>query len=287
MRNPKLFLGIQPICSIVSDILSYIPHKTVTDVTDADYIVFPQHIPSGAVSEDMALTLVSYKYYAEDFNKTLIIFVMSDFTDPFKGFDNSIIYRTSLYRSECLKHERILPYLWINNCFYKIKPIINNRPRINFCGAITYPQRIFELEAILTSCDKWLDCDFTIRDKPWGEGVSNAHQEFFNGLSNAQFICCPRGVGNFSIRFYETLCAGRIPVFVNTDMILPFEGEINWNDVAVIAPNIDELPNCLINFIKRKNLVESQILCRDIYDKYLSPAKFGEYLHRCMSSGKF
>jgi len=287
MENVKLFFGIQSISGVVEWILKHLPHDTVTDITLADYVVFPQHIPSGELSEDLALTLVAYKQYAEDFKKTLIVFVMSDFTDPFEGFDKAIIYRTSLYKSECLKHERLLPYLWIRDDFKEIKPIKNERPRINFCGAITHFQRIFELGAIQDYCDKWLDFDFTIREKPWGEGVDNAHEEFIHGLSNAEFICCPRGVGNFSIRFYETLSAGRIPVFVNTDMILPFEDEINWTKLGVIAPTVDELPNCLINFIKNTDLVEAQLICREIYNNYLSPGKYGAYLHRCMSLGSF
>lgn len=39
--------------------------------------------------------------------------------------------------------------------------------------------------------------------------------------------------GNFSVRLYETLMMGRIPVFVNTDCLLPFEDKINWKNHVV------------------------------------------------------
>jgi hypothetical protein len=35
------------------------------------------------------------------------------------------------------------------------------------------------------------------------------------------------------VRFYETLAMGRIPVFVNTDCLLPLEDEIDWKKNCV------------------------------------------------------
>src|SRR5690606_19049993 len=47
------------------------------------------------------------------------------------------------------------------------------------------------------------------------------------------YVLCVRGAGNFSVRFYETLLMGRIPIFVNTDCLLPFEDKINWKKHVV------------------------------------------------------
>lgn len=58
-------------------------------------------------------------------------------------------------------------------------------------------------------------------------------KEFFDNMKDSDYILCVRGAGNFSVRLYETLAMGRIPVFLNTDCILPLIDEIEWKDHVV------------------------------------------------------
>ena len=53
-------------------------------------------------------------------------------------------------------------------------------------------------------------------------------KEYYQNIDNTDYTLCIRGTGNFSVQFYQTLALGRIPIFINTDCILPFEKEINW-----------------------------------------------------------
>ncbi|SDH87510.1 exostosin domain-containing protein [Winogradskyella thalassocola] len=57
--------------------------------------------------------------------------------------------------------------------------------------------------------------------------------EFFNNIKDSDYVVCVRGAGNFSVRLYETLAMGRIPVFVNTDCILPYTEAIDWKQHVV------------------------------------------------------
>jgi hypothetical protein len=57
--------------------------------------------------------------------------------------------------------------------------------------------------------------------------------EYYNNILASDYVLCIRGAGNFSVRFYETLMLGKIPVFVNTDCLLPFEDEIDWKKHVV------------------------------------------------------
>lgn len=57
--------------------------------------------------------------------------------------------------------------------------------------------------------------------------------EYYNNIKNSDYVLCVRGAGNFSVRLYETLLMGRIPIFVNTDCLLPFEDTINWKNHVV------------------------------------------------------
>jgi hypothetical protein len=73
-------------------------------------------------------------------------------------------------------------------------------------------------------------------------------QEFYDNIYNNAYTFCIRGVGNFSVRFYETLAVGRIPIVLNTDCRLPLPNTINWEDHCVL---LDE---------NKKQSLETQIL---------------------------
>ncbi len=57
--------------------------------------------------------------------------------------------------------------------------------------------------------------------------------EYYNNIQQSDYVLCLRGGGNFSVRLYETLMMGRIPVFINTDCLLPFEDTIPWKEHVV------------------------------------------------------
>ena len=67
-------------------------------------------------------------------------------------------------------------------------------------------------------------------------------EDFFQNINNTDYTLCIRGTGNFSARFYETLALGRILVFINTDCILPFNNEIDWQK-HVVWIDYDEISN--------------------------------------------
>ena len=61
--------------------------------------------------------------------------------------------------------------------------------------------------------------------------------EYWNNMLDSPFILCIRGNGNFSVRFYETLALGRIPILIDTDCVLPLSNEIDWNKHCIIVSN--------------------------------------------------
>ena len=46
--------------------------------------------------------------------------------------------------------------------------------------------------------------------------MENLLKEYESSLGNSDYVLCPRGFGNTSIRFYESLSAGRIPILVDS-----------------------------------------------------------------------
>ncbi|MFK7050329.1 MULTISPECIES: exostosin family protein [Flavobacterium] len=67
----------------------------------------------------------------------------------------------------------------------------------------------------------------------------NTTLEFFKNIQENLYTFCMRGSGNFSVRFYETLIMGRIPIILDTDIRLPLHDKINWEKHCIIVKEND------------------------------------------------
>lgn len=67
------------------------------------------------------------------------------------------------------------------------------------------------------------------------------------------------------MRFYQTLSAGIKPILTNTDMIFPFEDEIEWHSIVIIGENENDVINKVLDWWKNRNIEEIQIKCKKMY----------------------
>ena len=84
------------------------------------------------------------------------------------------------------------------------------------------------------------------------------------------------------MRFYESLCLGRIPLFIDTDCKLPFEDQINWSDICiwVDASELNRIGEIVIDFhhsMTNNQFIEKQVYCRELWVNYLSKEGFYNY----------
>jgi hypothetical protein len=111
--------------------------------------------------------------------------------------------------------------------------ITHNSPQTIQSTSLLRAQLLDDLE---TSND--VTANFIRREK-YRAGVTsnksehNTTKEFYDNIRDSHYVLCVRGGGNFSVRFYETLAMGRIPIFVNTDCLLPLSDQINWKKHCV------------------------------------------------------
>ncbi len=78
------------------------------------------------------------------------------------------------------------------------------------------------------------DIELEIVERTKFEASEREIDEYIGHLERSTYIICPRGTENYSYRVYETLSRGRIPVIIDTDVVLP--KEINWGDLSIIVP---------------------------------------------------
>ncbi len=91
---------------------------------------------------------------------------------------------------------------------------------------------------------------------------------FKNNMLANQYQVCARGNANWSLRFYETLAYGRIPIYIESGGKLPF-GE--WRDYSqslyqfVYVKDISKLEENLLTFHKKYSIMDAQTNCRLLF----------------------
>ncbi|WP_299291050.1 exostosin family protein [uncultured Mucilaginibacter sp.] len=183
---------------------------------------------------------------------------------------------------------------------YKLKEVF--RLMMNYLGVMkTFPSisahsyRVRALLAIMKS--KKVKNNFIIRTNfgfggpvgglyPGGvkELNSSFREAYVKNIIESDYTLCVRGYGNNSIRFFEALCCGRIPVFVNTDCVLPFDFLIDWKKycVWVEEADISRIPEKVLEFhnkLSNEEFKALQVEIRNLWKTYFTPEGFFKNLH--------
>jgi hypothetical protein len=134
--------------------------------------------------------------------------------------------------------------------------------------------------------------DFIYRDKYRAGAIIQEQREtstavFFKNLNDAPYTFCMRGAGNFSVRFYESLALGKIPILIDTDVQLPLEQLIDWDQhICRVAPH-ENVTERLLEFHKSHTATsfeELQISNRSLYENYLVRHAYFCKLHDCLKA---
>jgi hypothetical protein len=155
--------------------------------------------------------------------------------------------------------------------------IKETKPTIGFCGALTHPIR-FE---VINELNKFEDIskNFIIRDHFWGGDIwgDKVRKEYIQNTVNSDFILCMRGAGNFSYRLYETMCLGKIPLIIDTDIDLPFENYLNY-EKKILRINFNEIshiPEKIMDYWEKiEDYRELQFDIINFWEDHLSPIGF-------------
>lgn len=106
-------------------------------------------------------------------------------------------------------------------------------------------------------------------------------KDFFENINTNAYTFCLRGAGNFSVRFYETLAMGRIPLVIDTDFRLPLEHLISWENHCIIA-TIHNFKQKLIDFHKKitdDDFKQMQINNRNLWINLLNREAYFTEMH--------
>ncbi len=106
-----------------------------------------------------------------------------------------------------------------------------------------------------------------------------ARKEFLDNITSSDLILDIRGDGNASTRFYEALSLGRIPIILDTELILPLEDIISYRDFCLFVPlsdikNISQRIHEYYESMSTDEFIKKQKLAREMFEKYLRSDRF-------------
>jgi hypothetical protein len=223
--------------------------------------------------------------------------------------EQAVVWRSAIYADRMQTWERAMPApcedLWSSRGGESVYREKTQKPSIGFCG---YISPLWKNLARMIRGDYEKARGHIVRRRALNafKGASRARRDFverpnyfggalvanldpaFTAQIREQFVAniidndytlCARGAGNFSIRFYEALSAGRIPLLVNTRCVLPFADQIDWKRHCLIVEESDipQLPDRLAEFhdsLSPEAFRAMQEANRNLWKEWLEPLAF-------------
>lgn len=280
--------------------------ERVTDIASADIVVLAHEYALLRTHEDYLSARLTD---AERAGKRVLISAYQDAPEPIH-IENATILRSSAYRRTLLPNEIVMPaYVEDLGAAYGAAPMPKGeRASVGFVGKAGFsgpveaaryvlrnyllrhgPERegaYFRRRAIAAlTRDARIDFRCIARRSFSGHRNSielapeEARREYVQSLQDSLFTLAPRGDGNYSLRFYETLSMGRIPILIDTDMPLPLEDELDYDSFILRVPwqETDAVAARVAAFFARMSDAQLQAMqqrARDAFETKLSMPAF-------------
>lgn len=268
---------------------------------------------------------IQFAQKVQQAGKPIVIFFVGPRSDEKIPINNGYIFRGSLYRSSQKNNEFALPLwtediisLYLNNQI----PIRQkkSKPIIGFCGYVQKENLQSKLKDILYKMLPFVNSGSTKQSPYQGHSIryralnilsksslidtnfiersgyiflsesdrklkQKIRLEYIENIIDSDYILCCRGSANCSFRLYETLCCGRIPVFINTDCVLPYDFIIDYKKYCVWIeerelPLIAEKVADFHSSLSSQEFITLQYECRNLWKKWLSPEGFFSNFYR-------
>ncbi len=291
----------------------------------ADAIVLPNNFTS---LDDKAHTYIAqYVDLAERFGKPLYLFSFGDYTDTLHFDPRANVFRHSLYGATRMPTDISVPTLTQDLGAAGIvlrhkeeKPTVSfvgkagfGTPRETVASHVKYSyytalgifkplerariRGVFWRRWMMKACagSEYITTRFISRKTFSGAARTIevppevARKDFLDSIVESDFVLAPKGDGNYSNRFLEGLSLGRIPVFVDTDMVLSSSEKIEYEKITVRVPmsDVKNTPDYIRKFydaLSEEEWQARQRFARDTYAKYLFQDAFWEQFFAGLSA---
>lgn len=137
----------------------------------------------------------------------------------------------------------------------------------------------------LLARDARVQTNFIVRDSFGGNTATikldpaRAREEYIQNMLDSDFVLAPKGDGNYSARFYEALSLGRIPILIDTDMVLPLEDTLDYSKFILRVPHTElhrlgEVVHDFYATLTDESFAEMQRAARKAFEEHLRYDRF-------------
>jgi len=237
---------------------------------EVDYFICPAYFFSVEPSD--YVSLVKYLKYFKEKPERHIFFDLCDSQENSSVLCDSIVFKISARNGFGFYYP--IPNAWCSWIMMEKIPSIKNCVYdVCFQGAQTHSIR-YEINKIIEICNKNKLKTYLNIQKLYHYSLdynerSISEASYYQSIIDSKFVLCPRGGSPSSVRIFETLAAGRIPVIISDDLILPLP-DIGWDKFSIRVPEKDAHNTVFYikKFLKYNNLEKSSNLAKIIWRKY-------------------
>jgi hypothetical protein len=288
------------------------------EAAEAEAIVIPNTFADSTA--EVAAYVQTYADLGEKLGMPVFVFSFGDLNDQSRFDPRVYVFRQSVYRSTMQAKDIVVPTLTGDNGIGGITLRQKQKvPVVSFCGQAGYKTTqqeikyhvkvwLWKLKALgdpllrartvgvywrkkmLHACVRspLVQHLFIMRKSFSGAyrtielDPAQARKEFIDSIVNSDFVLAPKGDGNYSNRFLEALSLGRIPILLDTDTVLPFEEEIDYEQVVVRVPmeqvqDTSKLVRAWYDSLDEEEWKLRQVAARELYVRVLRLDSFFEY----------
>lgn len=264
---------------------------TVERQEDADFLVFPYKLDPIICHKRTAFArrmLENLPYFARE-ERRHVVFNFHDLGQP---LCTSACIVTDDPRRSNQEDPFVYPFP-----HFPLRHVLAAAPDLNFAkirfdvsfvGTISDPVRLALLQGI--ERERRLRHYISAPQAPeWNLGASYLHMKgaarrarlerlYLGVMARSWATLCPRGRGSSSIRFFETLCLGRLPVHVSDEYVLPLADRIDYAAFCLFLPEADapRAGEAVHAWLAGKGREERAAMCRQArqaWEEHLAPER--------------
>jgi hypothetical protein len=205
-------------------------HQIVDEPGDADIVLFTE---CNLLSSDWRLDAIRDSTVARVFRHKVYVYDQRD--RPWCAFPG--VYVSMPARHLDRRYQVPWSYVPVVEPHLVLEldrpPAITPDLLVSFIGSPTHPVR-HDLFALRHPRGEFEAVDDFMFHDSRSPDFASRRRRFAETLYRSKFVLCPRGHGTASIRLFETLAAGRVPVVISDEWVPP-EG-MSWESISVRWP---------------------------------------------------
>jgi hypothetical protein len=260
--------------------------QLVDEPADADFFLFPHDLTplqSTLGLDNTVRFLEALPHYGRHAARHV---VYSSHDDPCSLPIRGIVFKTSV--STANRNDRTIaaPYL-VEDFAAQFTFSPDEIPYAT--GFMGYPgsSPLRERLVLSVAAEKRLKAFFDLAPKFHGHlsplEKAERRSQYVAFLRSSLAILCPRGDGENSIRFFEALSMGRIPILLADSCLLPAEDLIPYDDIIlrITEGEVERAGELLHDWLAAQSsqqLLERCRTAREVWETYFSLQGFGRYM---------